>query len=800
MITVLIVLLLWSMITKPKKGVLGCGLFGFAGNVEMDDRILEKLKVLGLFNQARGEDSTGYFNGSDIVKGIDKNAKFLDFVLDGRVHLSEEPSRIFIGHTRKASGGTAHSLANAHPFYINQRLIIAHNGVITNPWSMLSAHDISNKGVDVDSHALGLIIEKDGFDVLKEYQGAAALLMHFLDGKNKLYLFHGKSKDSTYKEASEERPLYYLKEPEGIYVSSREDSLVWIHGSKDAELIKTLPHNKVFVVDNGELQDTGLYYDRTYVNGYYDEPVKQKEKSKNTTNYFSFQKEKGENIMLETFPNNSFTAENNVYYWRGRYYSTLTSLPCEGVMHLNKQGQVVSLDDPTQKRVASYCFFRGVLIKGDKEYRYLMEMSQSEKNPALIRAMKGDPEENFARWLSWYARYPITNIEDEASKVKEGRELWYIQGKPVANGAITPLYSSRNYHFKEGKLVKISSKDKREEPFFLANKPTTGGSGENGKSKEVAVTLPEEYREQYKLFTQTYGTYEQALEALQGIPYFVLEAYAGDVATILLTVTDPPPELITKIIDELIFASVYKTTSISELVDPQLNSLENYVFDACESWKEMSEKTEDDLDDKEKAKEQFVKDLKEEQDKIKEQKANEAYQDLEKIFNGVEDTPFEDVIDQTKKQVDTEVAYMEVDEHGKKWTVIGGLKFEHVPDCDDGDECTTRAPVIPMFSGFSPEDYMNDPELSYDVNDDSTKDEENEQAKEIIKSDVGRVLHDLQRYCDELSMLNASKFALDCNKEIAFNINSLVQSLYGIASYHHYSDVKTELNRLNSIR
>ena len=72
MLILFTVYFLWILLSHPKpSNYLLCGLFGGSFNRELDEGILDKLKMLGFFNQQRGEDSCGYFNGHDIVKGVD---------------------------------------------------------------------------------------------------------------------------------------------------------------------------------------------------------------------------------------------------------------------------------------------------------------------------------------------------------------------------------------------------------------------------------------------------------------------------------------------------------------------------------------------------------------------------------------------------------------------------------------------------------------------------------------------------------------------------------------------------------
>lgn len=81
--------------------------------------------------------------------------------------------RALVGHNRAATRGVVND-ANAHPFTVDDRITLVHNGTLYGDHRKLA-------DVDVDSHAIAHVIHEKGDDVeaaLQELSGAFALIWH----------------------------------------------------------------------------------------------------------------------------------------------------------------------------------------------------------------------------------------------------------------------------------------------------------------------------------------------------------------------------------------------------------------------------------------------------------------------------------------------------------------------------------------------------------------------------------------------------------------------------------------------
>lgn len=259
----------FNLLFKPKYNQMACGLFGAASD-DVSKININKLKILGIFNDTRGGHSCGMSIDGDIIIGTHKNKLFKDFITEFDI-AGPSTLPVVLGHTRFATGGQ-HNEDNAHPFgfgsngdYFN--FIGTHNGSLHNEEDLAEEYGIDttvktpgvhnskimNTRFKIDSEILLEIIYKKGFKVLEKYEGGAALAMYNTKKPNTIYLYHGSSpKVANSQHAIEERPLFYYQESENVvYYSSLRSSLEAINDTNGE--INEFEHNIVYEIKRGNV-------------------------------------------------------------------------------------------------------------------------------------------------------------------------------------------------------------------------------------------------------------------------------------------------------------------------------------------------------------------------------------------------------------------------------------------------------------------------------------------------------------------------------------------------------------------
>ena len=263
-LTLLILHTLLYMVGPKKSTILACGLFAFLSDRATGSQKFswDKFNHLGLDNDERGGDSIGRMVGDTIDKFVSKKAKttYQEYVINIK---NGEPSHIALGHTRKASVGEI-SEATAQPIVLNLpdnqgKFVMIHNGTLHNWEDLAKKYNVDKSGKS-DSMVFAEIIMNNGYNVLTEYVGTAALIIRDDREPDTLKVFKGLSKTHSSK-LEEERPLYYYQESEtSMYISSREEGLYFIGG--DIDTVIDFDANKLYTIYAGQIVSQEGY-DRT---------------------------------------------------------------------------------------------------------------------------------------------------------------------------------------------------------------------------------------------------------------------------------------------------------------------------------------------------------------------------------------------------------------------------------------------------------------------------------------------------------------------------------------------------------
>lgn len=424
------------------------------------------MQILGIFNTSRGTDSCGYYYNGNIVKGVDKVANFAAFIQENELIAGDVEGELFMGHTRKSTSGS-NSEANAHPHRVGD-YVQTHNGVIRNIWTLCNKYNIDAKAIFVDSIGLAHIIQAHGFQVLNEYEGYAALTMHFDGDPKALYIYHGASRDVKAGPLWIERPLFILEQPEGIYYSSIEKSLSLISENKRKPY--ELPVNTVYKIVDGAFTDFEYAVDRENVNvkpetiGFksviplvstttpsakvkelpFQDSCCSTEKESTTLNL----------VWRESFPVEFST--NDVYFRHGRHYREANVL-LNGKYVIDRDGTILQEGVKSARQSATYYFIRGVMMDSEKSYNNaLKEVPDIVTNLTI----------NTAYYLSKYSKYPVAALPEEGTGVSNNlRGFWFKNCKRVTE-TLHVKFSSRSYEIRNGILMRIKKSIDSDTPYM----------------------------------------------------------------------------------------------------------------------------------------------------------------------------------------------------------------------------------------------------------------------------------------------------------------------------------------------
>ena len=388
---------------KPDKTKLYCGIAGYSGSIPPN---MANMKILGMYNIARGDDSCGIALDDKCYKGVGVNANWINFIENNKIPEYPSVNNTVIIHTRKATGGQ-HTAENAHPFEFfrgdnpsptrKPYFIGCHNGTLKNEDALEKQFKMKDFKYNIDSQLLLKIIslatkkDSSSLKVLEQYKGGAALLFYWTSEPNTLYAWKGATKD--YANYVEERPLFYWKTDGGVYISSIKESLKAIGG--DDTTVFSFKQNTLFKINQGEIEELPMKFERDFYVATpsvttFTPPVQATDVK---TPLFPLQQTfinypqytfygptlLGDNkrylLDCEPRPSAAEMAHNKIYLWRGRYCRNghiLANAECDAdtglEIDLNCMGYPIYSDkfilgDTTVKK---YYFYKGLMVR-DKE-------------------------------------------------------------------------------------------------------------------------------------------------------------------------------------------------------------------------------------------------------------------------------------------------------------------------------------------------------------------------------------------------------------------------------------------------
>lgn len=196
-----------------------CGLVGIItklGNGFNKDQV-DAFNDLLFIDSLRGMDSTGCFLvENDGTLSWNKEAvpspefcrkkEHQDMLKQGFLR-----GRALVGHNRAATRGVVND-ENAHPFTVDDRITLVHNGTLYGDHRKLA-------DVDVDSHAIAHVIHESGDDVeaaIQKINGAFALIWHDFQNNTLNFL------------RNNARPLHWVETTSGYLWASEANMLEWI--------------------------------------------------------------------------------------------------------------------------------------------------------------------------------------------------------------------------------------------------------------------------------------------------------------------------------------------------------------------------------------------------------------------------------------------------------------------------------------------------------------------------------------------------------------------------------------------
>jgi len=349
------------MLKRGKKfNTLFCGLWCYCGTEPADGW---KMRILALYNMARGDHATGMCIEDEILKETIDAKEFL--VKNGEMFNFQVLSKknfAVLGHCRQATAMySKESKEFAHPHSFKKTedakrpfLFLVHNGTITNVSDLCHKYNLEHSAYQYsDSIQLGKILtqnwEDKNMEVLKEYEGSATVVFYPISAKNTLYVHRDKI-----------RELYYWMEtPNKTYISSVKEALVAI-GATEETVVEFEP-GMLFKFTNGHITQKWDLTDKKP----YSKPF-----IRTNVNFRNFREHSRPDVNMES---TSHTKSKDGYYWENHLFYFNGHLHT-GDLFLEKNGRRVlkTLTEKDDKdNYEKIYLIMGVIMRDKENYGQL---------------------------------------------------------------------------------------------------------------------------------------------------------------------------------------------------------------------------------------------------------------------------------------------------------------------------------------------------------------------------------------------------------------------------------------------
>lgn len=449
-----------NYIFKINFSVLSCGIFAWVGkDIKYFRRDL--FNILGMYNDNRGGDACGLYYDDNWYKGIGNTAKYEKLIVENDLHntLKLKKYPVIIGHDRKTSVGHD-TIINAQPvvlvdFNTEELLLIqAHNGTISNYYSLAKKYNVELITGESDSIAIAKLIDTVGWKILAEYEGSGAFVINKKDEPNILYAFHGKSKVTEYATTlTEERPLAYLTFPgKGTYISSDINHLKNISIPKKEIIPCEFRHNVLYKLEGDSVTEF-MDIDRTIIKPTPKSVSYSSNSSNNTKN----------NSSKSPISHGDDETKRAIRYYNGLFH--INDAPAHGTYVIDAWGWPIGSVKFNQDKHFELSFIYGILMKDRMAYETLLKIVKdaniidlyefyNQKNWWELKL--GEELKKYSLFPFW--RYTLKDNFVGFLKPNHWSNVFKQSGYYFYDGLFKPILSRLEFRVYVGQINAVSEK------------------------------------------------------------------------------------------------------------------------------------------------------------------------------------------------------------------------------------------------------------------------------------------------------------------------------------------------------